>query len=286
MMNYLQAGIITVLCILSAPLFDGLMRKWRARIHSRMGPPIYQTYLDLLKLFGKEDITRSPLSVLYISCIATATFILSLKGDLITFIYLLTASSVCLVLYSLLMGNPFAVVGGSREVMMFVIVEPVMAAAFLSYAIKAQSFLMSHIIAWSNIYGINISSIFAIIAMLLAMQAQMGKLPFDLAEAEQELVGGVFMEASGSTLALFKWGLALRQFLIAYLIAFVFIPWPSSTGISLFVLTLIKALIILLCAVTVEAVFPRLRIDQALGFYARVLVAASFMAIAFSTLGV
>jgi formate hydrogenlyase subunit 4 len=285
-MNYLQAGITTILCILSAPLFDGIMRKWRARIHSRMGPPIYQTYLDLLKLFGKEDITRSPLAVLYISCIATATFVLTLSGDLITFIYLLTASSICLVLYSLFMGNPFAIAGGEREVMMFVIVEPVMAAAFLSYAIKAQSFLISHIIAWSNIYGVNISSIFAIIAMLLAMQAQMGKLPFDLAEAEQELVGGVFLEASGSTLALFKWGLALRQFLIAYLVAFFFLPWPSAAGVFLFLSTLIKAFVILLLAVTAEVLIPRLRIDQALGFYARVLIAASFMAIAFSTLGV
>jgi formate hydrogenlyase subunit 4 len=285
-MNYLQAGITTILCILSAPLFDGIMRKWRARIHSRMGPPIYQTYLDLLKLFGKEDITRSPLAVLYISCIATATFVLTLRGDIITFIYLLTASSICLVLYSLFMGNPFAIAGGGREVMMFVIVEPVMAAAFLSYAIKAQSFLISHIIAWSNIYGINISSIFAIIAMLLAMLAQMGKLPFDLAEAEQELIGGVFLEASGSTLALFKWGLALRQFLIAYLVAFFFLPWPSAAGVFLFLSTLIKAFVILLLAVTAEVLIPRLRIDQALGFYARVLIAASFMAIAFSTLGV
>jgi len=285
-MNYLQAGITTILCILSAPLFDGIMRKWRARIHSRMGPPIYQTYLDLLKLFGKEDITRSPLAVLYIACIATATFVLTLRGDIITFIYLLTASSICLVLYSLYMGNPFAIAGGGREVMMFVIVEPVMAAAFLSYAIKAQSFLISHIIAWSNIYGVNISSIFAIIAMLLAMQAQMGKLPFDLAEAEQELIGGVFLEASGSTLALFKWGLALRQFLIAYLVAFVFLPWPSAAGVFLFLSTLIKAFVILLLAVTAEVLIPRLRIDQALGFYARVLIAASFMAIAFSTMGV
>jgi formate hydrogenlyase subunit 4 len=122
--------------------------------------------------------------------------------------------------------------------------------------------------------------------MLLAMQAQMGKLPFDLAEAEQELVGGVFLEASGSTLALFKWGLALRQFLIAYLVAFVFLPWPSAAGVFLFLSTLIKAFVILLLAVTAEVLIPRLRIDQALGFYARVLVAASFMAIAFSTLGV
>ncbi len=282
-MSYLEAGIITILCIISAPLFDGIMRKWRARIHSRMGPPIYQTYIDLFKLFGKEDITRSPLAVLYISCIASATFVLALQGDLISFIYLLTASSVCLVLYSLLMGNPFAAAGGAREVMMFVIVEPVMAAAFLSYAIKAGSFIISHLIVWS---GVNISTIFAIVAMFLAMQAQMGKLPFDLAEAEQELIGGVFLEASGSTLALFKWGLALRQFLIAYLIAFVFIPWPMVSGALLFLYTLIKTFIIIILAVTAEALFPRLRIDQALGFYARVLIAASFMAIAFSTLGV
>lgn len=282
-MNYIEAGIITILCVISAPLFDGIMRKWRARIHSRMGPPIYQTYLDLVKLLGKEDISRSFLAVLYIACVASATFILALRGDLLTLIYLLTASSVCIVLYSLIMGNPFAVAGGGREVMMFVIVEPVMAAAFLSYAIKAGSFSISHIVAWSKV---NISTIFAIIAMFLAMQAQMGKLPFDLAEAETELIGGVFLEASGSTLALFKWGLALRHLLIAYLIAFVFIPWPAVRGAPFFIYTLIKIFIILVLSVTVEALFPRLRIDQALGFYARVLIAASFMAIAFSTLGV
>lgn len=285
-MSLLKGIIITILIVLLAPLFDGIVRKWRARLHSRMGPPIHQTYLDILKLLGKEDISRSPLALLYIACIITATLVLALRGDFISFIYLLTASSISIILYSYLIGNPFGIVGGAREVMMFMVVEPVMASAFLACAIKANSFLISTISDWNLAMGPTFSTIMAGIAMLFAMQSQMGKLPFDIPEAETELIGGVFMEASGPTLAIFKWGLAIRQLLIAYLIASVFFPWPTMSGVPLFIYTSLKTFLIVIVCATVEALFPRLRIDQALAFYARVLVATSFIAIAFSILGV
>ena len=47
------------IALLLSPLFEGIMRKLRAAIHSRVGPPVIQPYLDLLKLLGKEDLRTS-----------------------------------------------------------------------------------------------------------------------------------------------------------------------------------------------------------------------------------
>jgi len=72
--------------------------------------------------------------------------------------------------------------------------------------------------------GMSISMVIATIAMLMAMQAQIGKQPFDIAEAETEVMGGAFIELSGPRLACSVASFA-RQIVYASMLAAIFIPW-------------------------------------------------------------
>jgi len=285
--------------LLLAPLAEGMLRKLKAVVHSRRGPPLTQPYLDLLKLLGKEDL-RTATGSLYAlapalalaATLVLATMVpmgtappLSFAGDVVALLYVATASVVVLILTALASGSPYAAIGGSRETMLLLAVEPVMAVALVVGAVKAGTLTVAGIAAWQLAHGPTISTTVAGVALLLALQAQAGKLPFDVAEADQEIMGGPLIEQSGPRLALFRWTVWCKQLVVALLLVEVFVPWPRTGYLPLDLpAALVKAIAVLLVVGLVDAVNPRLRIEQALSYYAKVAV-ASLAALAFAVIG-
>ncbi len=293
------AVLNVALALLLAPLFEGLLRKLKAAIHSRKGPPVVQPYLDLLKLLGKEDLRTAggglygaapALTLGSVLVLATLVPIgarppLSFAGDVVVLLYVAAISAVLLMLTAFASASPYASVGSSREMMMLLSVEPVMVVALVVGALKAGTLATGGIIVWQLANGPTISMAIAGIAFFLALQAQAGKLPFDIPEADQEVMGGPLIEQSGPRLALFRWAAWSKQFVLAVLLVEVFLPWPGTGAFLLDVpLTLVKALAVLVVVALVDVVNPRLRIDQALGYYLRVGF-ASVAALAFAVIG-
>lgn len=287
------------LALLLAPLYEGLMRKLKAAIHSRIGPPVTQPYLDLFKLLGKEDL-RTAGGVLYGAAPALtlgSVLLLALlvpmgarppfafAGDIVVLLYVAAISAVLLMLTAFGSGSPYASVGSSREMMMMLSVEPVMVVALVVGALKAGTLATGDIIVWQLEHGPTISMAIAGIAFFLALQAQAGKLPFDIPEADQEIMGGPLIEQSGPRLALFRWAMWSKQFVLAVLLVEVFLPWPGTGVFALdLLLTLVKAFVVLVVVALVDVVNPRLRIDQAMGYYLRVAF-SSIAALAFAVIG-
>jgi formate hydrogenlyase subunit 4 len=291
----LNAGI----ALLLAPLYEGVMRKLRAVLQSRAGPPLHQPYIDLLKLLGKEELHTAggglyallpALTLGYVLTLATlvpmgAAPPLGFAGDMIVLLYVATASVVFLVLAGFASGSPYAFLGGSREVMLLASVEPVMAVALVVGALKAGTLATGGILAWHAGHGPAISMAIAGVAFFLALQAQAGKVPFDIPEADQEIMGGPLVEQGGPRLALFRWALWARQLVLALLLVELFLPWPRSGFLAVDLpLALAKALLVLLLVAVVDVVNPRLRIDQALGYYLRVAFSA-LAGLAFAVIG-
>jgi formate hydrogenlyase subunit 4 len=293
------AVLNVALALLLAPLYEGLMRKLKATIHSRIGPPVTQPYLDLFKLLGKEDLRTSG-GMLYAAAPALSlgsVLLLALlvpmgarpplgfAGDIVVLLYVAAISAVLLMLTAFGSGSPYASVGSSREMMMLLSVEPVMVVALVVGALKAGTLATSDIIVWQLEHGPTISMAIAGIAFFLALQAQAGKLPFDIPEADQEIMGGPLIEQSGPRLALFRWAMWSKQFVLAVLLVEVFLPWPGTGVFTLdLVLTLVKAFVVLVVVALVDVVNPRLRIDQAMGYYLRVAF-SSIAALAFAVIG-
>jgi formate hydrogenlyase subunit 4 len=287
------------LVIVLAPLFEGFMRKLKAVIHSRKGPPIIQPYLDILKLLGKEDLRPTSSLVFAVAPIVALAAVLAVAamtpmgagaglpmGDMIVWIYLLSLSAVAVVLGAFASKNPYAYVGSSREVMMLLTAEPVVVIALLAAAVKSKSLVMSDMITFQLGHGPSISLLFAGFAFFLALQAQLAKLPFDIPEAETEIMEGPFIEQSGPRLALFKLAHYGKQLVFASVLVSVFIPWPR---VPLFpanlLVALAKVFVLLLLVGVIDAVNPRLRIDQSMTYFSRVALLA-LVALAFAVVGV
>jgi len=128
---------------------------------------------------------------------------------------------------------------------------------------------------WQLEQGPSLSLIVAAVALLLALPAQFAKLPFDIPEADQEIMGGPLVELSGPKLALFKWTVWARQFVLAGVWVTIFLPWPGGLIWPLtLLLNLVKIALAFVVVGLIDAVCPRLRVDQALAWYVSVIVVA------------
>jgi formate hydrogenlyase subunit 4 len=183
-------------------------------------------------------------------------------------------------------ASPYAYIGASREMMMIFSVEPVMAVALVTAALKAGSLTFPDLVAHYAESGASVSMVVAGVAVLLALQAQSGKLPFDIAEADQEIMEGPLIERSGPGLALFRLASWAKFLVFASVLVQVFVPWPRAEfwPINLAVnLASISVLVVLVGLV--NAVNPRLRIDQSMSYFARVVVFVALAGLVFATIG-
>lgn len=289
-MQNVLVGIFNIVVVLAgAPLLDGIMRQVRARIHSRQGPPVWQTYYDLAKLMVKEDqsganqtlFNAAPIVCLG-SVLMAALFVpmgdvvpLGFAGDVLVLIYILTMAPICMSLGGMASGSPYSYIGVSREVMMLMVVEPVLAVTLIATAIKSHSLLLADNIGWLAARPPAISLIICTVAFFLALQPELAKLPFDQAEAEQEIMEGPLIEYSGRKLALLKWSMYSKQVVFLALFVGGFIPWPKSGLLVVDILiTLVKVLVAAVLVEVIAQVFPRLKINQAIRYFAVVIVVA------------
>lgn len=155
-------------------------------------------------------------------------------------------------------GSPFAGVGASRELALGILVEPILILALLVLALIAGSThiaVISHTLAGGWISPL--ATLLALLACVFACFIEMGKIPFDVA-SEQELQEGPLTEYSGAGLALVKWGLGLKQVVMAALVVSLFVPFgnapdsaPADLLLSL-ILSLGKILLVFILASIVE----------------------------------
>jgi formate hydrogenlyase subunit 4 len=299
----IAGGLLNVIVVLAvAPLCQGVLRRVTARIQSRQGPPLLQPYFDLLKLLGKEDIESGETpgmqrfaaylclaAVLTVACLVPMGFAAPMNGsgDVILLIYLLTLCGVCTLLAGLAAGSTYSLVGISREMMSMITLEPLFAVAIVVGAMHAQSFRLESVLHGSvyGTAGFPWSGVIMLAVMLLSFQALVQRVPFDISEAETELMEGPLMEYSGPKLALFKYAQMAKLVIYSGLLASMFLPWGSGLMFPFgWLLFWAKILVLVLLVTVVAATHARYRIDQAIRYFASLLV-VSFGALALAAYG-
>jgi hydrogenase-4 component C len=276
-----------LLILLLAPLFSGFSRVMRAKMHSRHGPTIYQNYRDLAKLMKRQEVVSEQTSwvfratpyiimvcmllVALIIPIFTAQSPFNWVGDLILVIYLFALSRFFFSLAGLETGSTFGGVGARREQFLSVLIEPVMLLVLFVMALLAGSTNLGTIstkIATGQVPYYT-SVWLGMLAFAFASFVEMGKLPFDLAEAEQELQEGPLTEFSGHSLAILKWGLYMKQMVLVALFLAVFLPFGSMTTPSIpaillaIVAFLLKVVLFYFIAGILENAMARVRFMKA-----------------------
>ena len=283
-----------------APLMDGMIRKLRARIHSRKGPPVIQSYLDLAKLLVKEDLRVSPSILLrlgplvFLAATLLAGGLIPLwpggggyGGDVIVFTYVLALATSAVIVTGLASKSPFSVIGASRETMLMIGTEPTLVLSLLVVAVNAGSLRLDDLVGFGLESGVTLSVVIAAIAYLLALQVLVAKLPFDIAEAETELMGGPFTELSGPSLALCKLAMFSKPLVFGLLFVQIFVPWIAAGVPQVWLRPVVSLIAVFTMNVlgvgVIDAVNPRLRIDQAVKYLALVATIAA-MAMAYAAL--
>jgi formate hydrogenlyase subunit 4 len=274
-----------VLVLALAPLFEGILRKVTAKVQSRQGPPIWQPYYDLLKLLGKEDIEsgESPAMQRFASWLSLAAILtlailvpmgttppLSGAADAYLLISLLTLCGVSTMLAGLAAGSTYSLLGMSREMMSLMTLEPLLAVAVFVSMVHTRSMRLDAVLNGSAYLqaGLPLAGILMLGVAIFAFQALIGRLPFDIAEAETELMEGSMVEYSGPKLALFKFTRMAKLVVYGALLVSIFAPWGSGLPAPLNLLALLAKLLLLVLVVTlVAATHARYRIDQAIRYY-------------------
>lgn len=199
--------------ILLAPMAGGLLagfdRIITARMQSRKGPPLFQPFYDVFKLFEKRGNVVNGFQNLYMLCflafvIITGT-IFFIGGDLLLVIFALTVAGVFLALGAYSTNSPYSTIGAERELLQMMAYEPMIIIAAMGMYLVTGSFNVSDIVATAEPLFVYLLPIF--IGFVFILTIKLRKSPFDLSSSHhghQEIVKGISTDFSGPALALFE----------------------------------------------------------------------------------
>lgn len=235
-----------LLVLLAAPLLTGFVRKVKARLLRRRGPPLLQPYLDLVRLLRKEVVLADNASWLFRAApylIFAATWVaaalvptfatglmFSWSADLIAITALLGSARFFLALAGMDVGTSFGGLGASREVMIATFAEPAMLMIAFTLALIAGSTQLSSVAAFmlSPQVGLRVSLGLALVALVMVAIAETGRIPIDNPATHLELTmvhEAMVLEYSGRHLAMIELAAMLKLLLYVSLISCIFLPW-------------------------------------------------------------
>jgi len=239
-------GAQMLLVLALAPLLAGFVRKVKARLLRRQGPPLVQPYLDLFRLTRKEVVLADSASWLFrvipylvfaatwVAASLVPTFrtglLFSWSADLIAIIALLGSARFFLALAGLDVGTSFGGIGSSREMMIASLAEPAMIMIVFTLALIAGSTQLSTVAEFmaSPQVGLRVSLGLALIGLVMVAIAENGRVPVDNPATHLELTmvhEAMVLEYSGRHLALIELASALKLILYVSLLACLFAPW-------------------------------------------------------------
>jgi formate hydrogenlyase subunit 4 len=247
-------GTQMLLVLLLAPLLTGFVRKIKARLLRRQGPPLVQPYRDLIRLMRKDVVLAESASWLFrvipylifaatwVAASLVPTFrtglMFSWSADLIAIIALLGSARFFLALAGLDVGTSFGGIGSSREVMIASLAEPAMIMIVFTLALIAGSTQLSTMAGFmtSSAVGLRVSLGLALVALIMVAIAENARIPVDNPATHLELTmvhEAMVLEYSGRHLALIELSASLKLLLYVALIACLFAPWgiagPAAT---------------------------------------------------------
>ena len=259
------AILVTIFGIVFGLFYKGIDRKIAAHMQGRIGPPLKQPFLDVRKLFVKENIVpENAVDWVFnlapvLGLVACITILLYLpiggfpaildgfiygKGDLLLILYLLIIPSLAMVIGGFSSGSPYATVGAQREMATMIAYEFPLAIIIVSLAWRISLVAdVSHVFSlatvtsmplWGIIGPIGfVGLIILLFTLLIVTPAELSKIPFDSPEAETEIADGLMVEYSGRNLAMFYIADGVKTVVMGSLIIALFFPYQLSPLLGL-----------------------------------------------------
>ncbi len=276
-----------------AEYFD---RKMYARLQNRVGPPWFQPLADFIKLIAKEDLVPTEANEMFfrgaplvaLTAVVTAFMyipmwstgaLFSFNGDVVVVLYLLTLPTLAFFIGGWYSTSLYARIGSMRLVTILFAYEAPLLMGMLAPAILAGTWSISGMSAFYAAHpSLALANLIAFAVSLVAVQGKLEKAPFDIPEAETEVVAGGFTEYSGRLFAFLRLALDMELIVCSSLLAAVFLPFGlACCPVSGFILYLAKVTVLVFLFSLARTIFARMRIDQMVDFCWQYLIPLSLL---------
>ncbi len=295
-------------------------RKYLGRVQARYGPNrvgpwgVLQTLVDGLKLGVKEDIIPpwgdkvvfwlAPLFMVVPAATAWAVIPLGPRIELGREIELWIVDLNVALLFVLALGSlnaygpvmsgwssnsKYAHFGSLRSSAQVISYEISLGLAILGVLMYAGSFSLIDIVESQKHMWHIVPQLLGFLIFLISVVAETNRVPFDLPEAETEIVAGYHVEYSGMRWAFFFMAEYANMLLSSFLVAILFLGgwngWtiPGAEGLSGILWIVGKALVVMFLYILLRGTLPRLRYDQLMGFCWKILLPAGVVNLALAT---
>lgn len=302
--------ILAVVVLVNTVVVMYLERKWLGHMQARMGPMrtgyhgLLQPIADAVKLLGKEDLVpagadRVMFLIAPVLAFAPAIAVYAampwvdrfagVSFDVgIFFVFGIAAlSPVGVLLAGWASANKYSMIGGFRAAAQQISYEVPMILSTVGVVMLAGSMKLSAIVdAQSHVWNIATQPL-AFILFFIGILAEINRTPFDIPEAESELVAGFNTEYSSMRFALFFVAEYMNVFTVSLLAALLFLGgWGTGPAWLQVISLLIKTYAMVFAIIWVRATFPRLRSDQLMMMSWKLLIPASLVNLMLAALGV
>lgn len=253
-MNFTIYAILNTLFILViSPLFMTLIKKVKAYSQGRKGPPLFQAYYSLGKLFRKETVYSSNSSlIMRITPVINLVFLLAASlsvpvlfipqptagiGNIILFLYLMVGAKFFMALAGLDAGSTFGGMGSSREMTFSALMEPVIIVSFaaLGLILKTTNLHQMFTATMNSSVLANPPLLLITLSLFIILIVETSRVPVDNPETHLELTmihEGMLLEFTGPNLALMEISHAVKQTLLIGIIVNIVIPWGLSASLT------------------------------------------------------
>jgi formate hydrogenlyase subunit 4 len=237
----------------AAPLLKTVIKKMKARLQNRQGPPLGQGYYDLAKLLRKESVRSETASWVYVAgprvyfaaAVAATTLVpvlmaaapLEAAGGILLLVGTLALGRFALATAALDTGSPFGGMGASRDMTIAALAEPALMLGLFTSALAAGSMNLGVLVRGLLQRGPSFhpSDFLALAGLFIILIAETGRIPVDNPATHLELTmihEAMVLEYAGPDLALVEWASALKELLYMTLLVDLFLPAGIATDAS------------------------------------------------------
>jgi formate hydrogenlyase subunit 4 len=236
-----------------SPLLKGAIKKAKAVLQTRQGPPLLQGYYDLAKLLRKEPVRSQTASWVYVAgprvyfaaAVAATTLVpvlvaaapLEAAGGILLLVGTLALGRFALAAAALDTGSPFGGMGSSREMTIAALAEPALMLGLFAPALAAGTLnlgaLVRNVLAQGPAF--HPSDLLAFAGLFIIVIAETGRIPVDNPATHLELTmihEAMVLEYAGPDLALVEWASAVKELLYLTLLADLFLPMGIATTVA------------------------------------------------------
>jgi NADH-quinone oxidoreductase subunit H len=274
-----------------------LLALWQDRLGpNRVGPlGLLQPVADIVKLLFKEDwippfadkpvflLAPAIIIVAMLMSFAVVVFapgiaVVNLNIGLLFFLAMSSMGVYSVALAGWSSGNKYSLLGGLRAAAQMLSYEVFMGLSVMGVVMLAGSFSLGDIVEAQRKVWFCVPQFFGLVVFFIAGLAETRRIPFDLPEAENELVAGYHSEYSGMKFAMFFLGEYLGITMISALVVTLFFGgWLGPVPVPPLAWFIVKTLIFLGLFILLRATLPRPRYDQLMQFGWKVMLPISLL---------